>query len=108
MKAIVYLFIATFSVNIYAAQKMGAEAVEMFEVLSHPQVAECMSHVPKMVNISIEKIVARCPGCNTYKISGHESGIDTPRAEQTVVTLAGKAVPGTFSGWIQTYSCDIQ
>lgn len=53
-------------------------------------------------------MVARCPGCNTYTITGYELGIDTPKAKKTKITIKGRAVPATFLGFIQTYSCDIQ
>ena len=109
MKNLVIAFVTLFSMNIYAAEKMGAEAVEMFSVLSNHQVVECLRNAPsKMVNISIEKVIARCPGCNTYKISGNEVGIDIARPTKTVITIKGRAVPGTFGGFIQTYSCDIK
>jgi hypothetical protein len=109
MKNLLIAFVALFSMNIYAAEKMGAEALEMYSVLSHHSVVECLRNAPsKMVNVSIERVVARCPGCNTYKISGNELSIDVPRAAKTVITIKGRAVPGTFGGFIQTYSCDIK
>lgn len=109
MPNLVIAFVALFSVNTFAAEKMGAEAVEMYSVLSNHQVVECLRNAPsKMVNISIEKIVARCPGCNSYKISGNKVGIDIASPSKTVITIKGRAVPGTFGGFIQTYSCDIQ
>lgn len=108
MKAVIFLMISLFSINIHAAEKMGEEAVEMFNVLSHHQVVECMRNVPRMVNISIEKTVARCPGCNSYKISGHELGIDTPRREKTTINIVGKSVPGMFGQLFQQYTCDIE
>ena len=108
MKNLIIAFMTLVSVNTFAAEKMGEDAIEMFNVLSHHQVVECMRNVPKMVNISIEKMVARCPGCNTYTITGYELGIDTPKAKKTKITIKGRAVPATFLGFIQTYSCDIQ
>ncbi len=91
------------------ASKMGPEAIEMYSVLSHGQVQECMKDAPsKMVNMTIEKKVMRCPGCVEYKITGHEVGIDIARAEKTTITITGKMVPGTFAGWIQTYQCDVK
>jgi uncharacterized protein with PIN domain len=97
------------TVQSYAATKMGPEAVEMFSVLSHHQVVDCLQRADvNMINISIEKTVARCPGCNTYVITGNKRNIDTPSPEKTVITLKGKAVPGTFRGFIQTYACDIK
>lgn len=108
MKKLFVILMAALSMNAFSAEKMGPEAVEMFQVLSHHSVVECMRNVQKMVNVSIEKTVARCPGCNTYKISGSELGIDTPRAKKTVITIKGKAVPGTFRNFVQLYTCDIQ
>jgi hypothetical protein len=109
MKIIFVSFVALFSVSLYASEKMGVEAVEMYQVLSHHQVVECLRNAPnRMVNISIEKTVARCPGCNTYKISGNEVEIDIARPSKTVITIKGRAVPGTVGGFIQTFSCDIQ
>ena len=103
----VILMLAT--VKSYAATKMGPEAVEMFNVLTHRQVADCIDRADvNMVNISIEKTVARCPGCNTYVITGNKRNIDTPSPEKTVITIKGKAVPGTFRGFIQTYTCDVK
>jgi hypothetical protein len=108
MKVILLLAISMFSINIHAAQKMSADAVEIFQVLSHHQVVECMRDVPQMVNVSVEKVVARCPGCNTYTITGSEVGIDTPRREKTTITIKGRAVPGIFNRFIQLYTCDIK
>ncbi len=108
MKVILLLAISMFSINIQAAEKMSADAVEMFQVLSHHQVVECMRNVPQMVNVSVEKTVARCPGCNTYKITGSEVGIDTPRREKTAIIIKGRAVPGTFNRFVQLYTCDIK
>ena len=61
-----------------------------------------------MINVEIEKTVARCPGCNTYKITGNKRNIDTPSVEKSVITIKGKAVPGTFRGWVQTWTCDVK
>lgn len=109
MKNFVLGFIALLSVNTFAAEKMGSDAVEMYNVLSNHQVNECIRNAPsKMVNISIEKVTARCPGCTTYKISGNKVGIDIASPKKTVITIKGRAVPGTFGGFIQTYSCDIK
>jgi hypothetical protein len=108
LKKLIVILSAFLTMNAFAAEKMSEEAVEMFQVLSHHQVVDCMRNVQKMVNVSSEKTVARCPGCNTYVVSGNELGIDTPRAKKTVITIKGRAVPGTFRGFIQTYTCDIQ
>lgn len=108
MKTILFLMLSLFSINIHAAEKMSADAVEMFQVLSHHQVVECMRNVQQMVNVTIEKTVARCPGCISYKISGSELGIDTPRRKRTVINIQGKAVPGTFNRFVQLYTCDIE
>lgn len=98
-----------FSAHTFAQTEMGAEAVEMFKVLTHHQVQECLQRADvDMVNVSIEKSVARCPGCNTYKISGNKRNIDTPSPEKTVITIKGKAVPGAFRGFVQTYTCDVK
>ncbi len=91
------------------AGKMGPEAIEMFTVMNHHQVQECMKDAPaKLVNMTIEKKTARCPGCVEYKITGNEVGIDIARPEKTVITIKGKAVPGTFAGFVQTYDCSIK
>lgn len=108
MKKLFVILMAAFSLNGFAAEKMGVEAVEMFQVLSHHSVVECMRNVPKLVNISIEKTVARCPGCTSYKITGNEVGIDIARPTKTVISIKGKAVPGTFRNFVQLYTCDIQ
>ncbi len=97
MKNLVIAFSMLFSVETFAVERMGTEAVEMYHVLSHPQVVECLRNAPsKMVNIAIEKVVARCPGCNLYKISGNEVGIDIARPTKTIISIKGRAVPGTF------------
>lgn len=109
MKNLVFAFIALVSFNTFAAERMGPDAVEMYQVLSHHSVVECLRNAPlQMVNISIEKVVARCPGCNAYQITGNTLESDVPRAKRTVITIKGRAVPGTFRGFIQTYTCDIQ
>ncbi len=109
MKLILIAALMTFSAQIFAQSKMGPEAVEMFSVLTHGQVADCLQRADvDMVNIEIKKLVARCPGCNTYTITGNKRNIDTPSVEKTVITIKGKSVPGTFRGWIQTYTCDVK
>lgn len=79
----------------------------MFSVLSHHQVQDCMKDVEKMVNVSIVKEVARCPGCNTYKITGNTLNIDMVNPEQTVITIRGSSSRTTF-GFNQTYTCSIK
>jgi len=108
MKNIVVTFLTLTTLNAFATEKMGAEALEMYSVLSNHQVVECLRNAPsRMINISIEKEVARCPGCNSYKISGNELNIDVPRSKKTVITIKGSAVRDVFGGYVQTYSCDI-
>src|SRR4051794_1131750 len=99
-------FLLLISASAFAAgTKMGPEAVEMFQVISHPQVRECLDRADvNMVNITIEKTVARCPGCNTYKITGAARHIDTPSLRGSI-TLTGKMVPATPVGFVQTYQC---
>lgn len=109
MKALILGMMVLFSVSSFAQQKMDAQAVEMFSVLSHPQVQECLRDADTdLVNVQITKLIARCPGCNTYTISGNKRNIDTPSPEKTIIKIVGKAVPGTVGGWIQTYRCDIK
>lgn len=109
MKNLVVTLIALFSLNTFAGEKMGEDAVEMFKVLSHHQVVECIRNAPsKMVNISINKMVARCPGCNTYTITGHELVIDTPSTKETKITIKGRGIRNSFGGIAQTYTCDIE
>lgn len=43
MKNLIIAFMTLVSVNTFAAEKMGEDAIEMFNVLSHHQVVECMS-----------------------------------------------------------------
>lgn len=92
-----------------AATLMGAEAVEMFSVLSRPSIQECMQKADlSMVNIQIEKEVFRCPGCVNYTISGNKLNIDIVEPEKTVIVIKGRQVPGTFFGWVQTYTCSVE
>ena len=107
MKSLILTLTLLISASAFAA-KMGPEAVEMYAVLSHGQVQDCMKDAPsKMINMSIEKKLMRCPGCVEYKITGNELGIDIPRREKTTIKITGKMVPGTFAGWIQTYECSV-
>lgn len=109
MKIIVLAVAMIVSTMSFANTKMGPEAVEMFNVLTHRTVQECLERADvNMVNIEIKKTVFRCPGCNTYTITGNKRNIDTPSPEKTVITLKGKSVPGTFRGWVQTYTCDVK
>jgi hypothetical protein len=109
MKFILVAALMSLSVQVFAQSKMGPEAVEMFNVLTHGQVSDCLQRADvDMVNLEIKKTVFRCPGCNTYTITGNKRNIDTPSAEKTVITIKGKSVPGTFRGWIQTYTCDVK
>ena len=91
------------------ATTMGPEAVEMVGVLTHPDVARCASefNASQMINVKVEKTVYRCPGCNTYKISGTELNIDIP-GQTKVLTAFGKAVPGFGGGFVQTYTCSLE
>ena len=108
MKLLILSLTLLVSASAFAA-KMGPEAIEMFNVLNHNQVQECLKDSPsKMINLSIEKKTFRCPGCVEYKISGNELGIDIPRSEKTVILIKGKAVQGTFGGFVQTYECSIK
>lgn len=92
-----------------AASIMGNDAVEIFRVMAHPSVQECIRDVDvDMQNISISKEVYRCPGCTNYTISGNLRNIDTPDTEKTVITIKGRSVPGTVGGWIQTYRCQVE
>ena len=108
MKYIVAALLTLTTFHTFSAEKMGPEALEMYSVLSHHQVVECLRNVPsRMINVTIEKEVARCPGCNSYKIAGNELNIDIPRSKKTVITIKGSAVRDVFGGYVQTYSCDI-
>lgn len=108
MKTLILSLTLMLSASAFAAQ-MGPEAIEMYNVMNHHQVQECMKDAPsKMINMTIEKTTFRCPGCVEYKITGNELGIDIPRPEKTVIKIKGKAVPGTFRGFVQTYECSIK
>jgi hypothetical protein len=91
------------------AMQMGKEAVEMFQVLNNPQVRDCLDRENlALVNVLIEKNQARCPGCNTYKITGYNRAIDTIKPKKTVITLSGRMVQGSFGPLSQTYSCSVR
>jgi hypothetical protein len=107
MKILITLFIALVSLNTFAGDKMGTEAVEMFSVMSHANVQECMREVPSMVNIKIEKMTARCPGCNVYTITGNELRIDVPTVKRIKIVIKGKGVRSSFGGFTQTYTCEV-
>jgi hypothetical protein len=109
MKSLIAFF-ALFSTVAFAGV-MGPEAVEMAEVLTHPQVKECLANVDlgQMINLQIEKKVARCPMCNTYVITGNgivEGDIIVP--EKTEISIVGKGVPGWAGGFIQTWRCEVK
>lgn len=109
MKFIVLAVAMVLSTQTFAQSKMGPEALEMFKVLTHGSVQECLNNVDvDMVNTEITKVVARCPGCNTYTIKGNRRNIDTPSPEKTVITIKGKAVPGWAGGFVQTYTCSVK
>lgn len=103
------LFIAVFlSAQSFAQTVMGPEAREMFKVLTHNKVQECLQNVDlDMVDVKITKTVYRCPGCNTYTISGYGKNIDTPSSVQTIITLTGGQTRGAFGMRVQSYTCEI-
>jgi hypothetical protein len=108
MKFIALIAIAL-SASSFASTKMGPEAVEMFNVLNHNSVQECLRDADlNLVNTSIKKDVFRCPGCNTYTITGNKRNIDIVLPEQTIVTIKGQGVRGFGNQWVQTYTCDIK
>lgn len=108
MKAVILLITMFLSVQSFAQTTMGPEAVEMFKVASHPSVIECLRDVNvDLVNVEIKKLVARCPGCNTYTITGYKKRIDIASTEKVKITIKGRAVPGTFRDFVQLYTCDI-
>lgn len=106
------LFLAAsllFSVQAFSQDLMGDEAKEMFNVLSHHQVQECMKDFDgKLVNLSIKKSVFRCPGCNTYVLSGNKLNIDIASPEKTVITIKGRGVLGFGGHFVQTYECSVK
>jgi len=105
MKSLFFFLSLVLSTVSFANEQLGEEAVEMFQVLSHPQVRECMAKVPDMVDVSIERRVARCPGCTSYFISGHKRNIDVPELKKTVVKIIGQKMSPPFNN--QTYSCSV-
>jgi|SRR5690554_1849977 len=108
MKSFSLLAVLLFSVQSFAQTKMGRDAVEMFNVLSHPRIQECLinEHLD-LVNVEITKSSAPCIGCNHYEIAGHKKYMDIASGEKTIIMIKGKAVPGTFRTWVQTYTCEI-
>ena len=96
--------------SIAFAAPMGQEAIEMAGVISHPQVRDCLVNVNigEMVNVKIEKKVARCPMCNSYVITGREivQG-DIISSELTTIKISGKGVPGFGFGFVQTFQCSV-
>lgn len=93
------------------AAPMGPEAVEMAKVMSNGDAQQCLSTVnlDQMIDVKIEKKVARCPMCNTYVITGRDLiGGDVPANYQTQITLTGRGVPGFGFGFVQTFKCDIK
>ena len=107
MKSLILYLTLLVSFSAFAG-KMGPEALEMYALLSNGAVQECMKDAPsKMINMSIDKTVFRCPGCVEYKITGNELGIDIPRREKTTIKIKGKMVRSTFAGYVQTYECSV-
>lgn len=108
MKSMIAATLLLASVSSFAQTMMGNEAKEMFSLMSHAQVSECMRDLGgKLINVTIKKDVFRCPGCNTYTITGNRLNIDVPTTEKTVITLKGRGVRSTF-GFAQTYECTIE
>lgn len=107
MKLLIVAISIFLSTQTYA-ETMGQEAVEMFGVLTHPQVKECLAKEDiELVNVTIKKAVARCPGCNSYTIVGNQLEIDVPRKDKTVISITGKGHIGIAGNWVQSYSCKI-
>ncbi len=92
------------------AAPMGPDAVEIAGVISHSQVKECLAdiNIGEMVNVTIDKKVARCPMCNSYVITGREivQG-DIISSELTTISIVGKGVPGFGFGFVQTFKCSV-
>ena len=108
MKTVIFALSLLVSASAFSIT-MGPEAQEIFAVMSHPQVQECMKDVPtNLVNVKIEKTVARCFGCNTYTISGNELAIDVPRPGKTVISIVGRAIRPAFGGLVQSYECSVK
>jgi|SRR5690554_3780137 len=109
MKLFSFLALLFFSVQGFTQTKMGHEAVEMFRVLSHPNVQQCLANENlDLINVEISKTSARCLGCNTYEISGYRKSMDMASNERVFVLIRGRAVPGVFRTWIQTYTCKVR
>lgn len=109
MKSFLILVAMFLSVQGFAQSKMGPEAVEMFKVISHPSVQECVRDTNfDLANLEIAKLVARCPGCTHYKVTGFKKHLDVATKEKVTLTINGRSVPGTFRGWIQFYTCDLK
>lgn len=92
----------------FANTLMSDEAVEMTKVLTHPQVRECVEdfNANHMISVQIEKLVARCPMCNTYTITGTVLNIDIPGQKKTL-EIVGRGVRSNFGGYVQTYTCSV-
>lgn len=111
MKSFILALALLLTGSSFAAGLMGEEAVEIAGVLTHPQVKACLKdiRIDDMVNVSIDKLVARCPMCNTYTITGHKLiGGDVPDARPTVIQLIGRGERSNFGfGFVQTFKCEI-
>lgn len=93
----------------FAGNTLSGDAVDMVGVLTHPDVRTCVEdfNASQMINVKVEKSVYRCPGCNTYKITGTELNIDIP-GRARALNVVGKAVPGFGGGFVQTYTCSVE
>jgi hypothetical protein len=105
MKMIAVLFALALTTSSFAHQQMDADAVEAFELFSHPAASGCAVKAPKMVNVSIEKKTARCHGCNTYIINGSKR-IGDMVSGRVQIRLTGTSVKTPF-GPAQQYKCEI-
>lgn len=106
MKYLLSALVLVSSVSAFASEKMGAEAHDIFRLMTNAQVKECMKDFPSdFVNLEIEKQVYRCPGCVTYTISANELNFDVASAKKSVVILNGRMVRGFGGQWVQTYGC---
>jgi hypothetical protein len=109
-----FILVALLGLSQFAAAgtKMGEDAVEMLDLLTHRDVVSCIDDIDRlnMVNVKIEKRVARCPGCTTYTITGYPRvGGDVVRGEKATVTIAGRAERATFGfGYAQRYTCTVK
>ena len=110
MKKLVLAFSLIFYTQVFSqGVSMGDEAKDMFNVLTHNQVQECLKDFDgKLINIDIKKTVFRCPGCNTYVITGNKLDIDLVRSEKTVITLKGVGQRGFGGQFVQTFECTIK